>query len=606
MWIAQLDLFNFGSLRSAQFTFDAPITLIYGQNAAGKSSVADAIQWNLTNVCRGTDARGAGVDNLIAGGADAMKVGLVIGHDGRRTTVIRGVKGRTTALEVDGAGGSIATRQAELYAALGVTSGLLTALCESRAFLDLSHQDAKAMLLRVLNVRVTVDGEALTLEQLDTRYNEAFDQRKTAKATLAAIRVPPAPEDDAPDVALLEAQLADLREEEKRLLAAAATDDGRRETLEREHRTTCNDLARLEHSIDLTTDLTAAIDALDERIALLEPAEGDEPRTQAHRTRLAEADGRLPMLERTLSSIATHDPKKGCVLDGAIPCKTAASHFAGQVGKLEQEIVSLKAQKDQAREALEAVRAAVAKRTRLESDLKGLKDRQAARAQLLARQQDLQADRDRRQAEIAALPAPAEKSPALTTLQARIAKGQETIAEARLVVDAWHRHTDESAKQQAASKRVADLEQRVERLGPKGARVQALDAAIGTFEAAINDALARFGYELRFQLDPWDVQVNGRSLVRLSVSERLRVGLSLQLALADVTGLGFVVIDGADILDAKNRRTLVELLDGWEGQAIVTATRDDPPAPMEGVAVYWLTCDRSVTHVERIGEAVTA
>jgi hypothetical protein len=116
----------------------------------------------------------------------------------------------------------------------------------------------------------------------------------------------------------------------------------------------CDDLARVEASVEKTVDLTAKIAELEARLAELEPAEGDEPRLQTQRTRSPTADGRLPMLERTLDAIRTHDPKKGCVLDAGIPCKTATTHFAGQVSKLEQQVMTLKAEKDSATEALTA------------------------------------------------------------------------------------------------------------------------------------------------------------------------------------------------------------------------------------------------------------
>jgi hypothetical protein len=76
---------------------------------------------------------------------------------------------------------------------VGGHEGVVTALTRSRAFLDLKHAEAKDLLLQVLNVRVDVGGERLTLAQLDARYEEAFEARRDAKARAAAIRVPDAP-----------------------------------------------------------------------------------------------------------------------------------------------------------------------------------------------------------------------------------------------------------------------------------------------------------------------------------------------------------------------------------------------------------------------------
>jgi DNA repair exonuclease SbcCD ATPase subunit len=606
MRIQQLELTNFGSHRTSRFTFDAPITLIYSLNNGGKSTVCDAIEYLLTGKTRGTDARGAGVDALIYEGADRMKVSATVEAADGVATVVRGVTGRTTAFQLNGEGGTLAERQAAFYALVGGHEGVLTALTRSRAFLDLKHADAKDLLLQVLNVRVDVDGERLTLVQLDARYEQAFEARREAKARAAAIRVPDPPTDAAPDVDALEAQLRELRGVEHAKLASTAKADGERGALEAEHARVVEDLMRVKTSLEVLPDMTAKIAELGAQLDTLEPAEGQETALQKHRTALAAADGRLPMLERTLTQIQEHDPKKGCVLDAAIPCKTATSHFAGQVSKLEQQVMTLKAEKDSATEALAAQKKLSGDRENLERQLRDLHYRHTSRTQLVERATELTATRDRLHDEIAALPPAAGPDPDLEALQARIARGEQTIRDARAVADACARHREATTQAAAAAKHVAELEAKVDRLGPKGERVQALAASLAVFEGAINGSLAKFGYSLHFEVDPWQVTVNGRSVTRLSESERLRVGVSLQIAIAEVTGIGFVVIDGADLLDATNRGLLVSLLSVFDGQAIVTATRDQAPGPIDGVAVYWLTLERGVTRVDRIGSPVAA
>jgi hypothetical protein len=129
----------------------------------------------------------------------------------------------------------------------------------------------------------------------------------------------------------------------------------------------------------------------------------------------------------------------------------------------------------------------------------------------------------------------------------------------------------------------------VDLLGPKGVRVGALGEALEAFSHAINEALGAFGYTLDFVLDPWGVSVNGRDSALLSTSERLRVGVAFALALATATKIGFVCIDGADLLDGPGRGILAELLLAWSGgQVIVAATRDTPLASSEGMTAYWL------------------
>ena len=69
-------------------------------------------------------------------------------------------------------------------------------------------------------------------------------------------------------------------------------------------------------------------------------------------------------------------------------------------------------------------------------------------------------------------------------------------------------------------------------------------------------------------------------LIYLSKSEQFRFGLAFQIALAMVTGLQFVVIDRADVLDKEKRRMLTSLLlNSKLEQAIVLATNEEPAPP---------------------------
>ncbi len=621
MRIDHVSLTNFGVYRDATFHFPDPVTLVYGDNGTGKSSLAQAIEFALTGRCQGLDGGGRGVGLLFAAGTSSLTValdvrGLPLGSADKVRTIQRRAQGDRAEVSffVDGLAGSATAQQAELYTQLGISEDILIALCDARAFLDLKHADAKAAVMKVLRVSADIDGQSYTLEQLDAAYRVAFEDRKSAKAVLASIVVPSKPIEAAPDVAALEQQLQAVRQEESQRVAARAKDDGRRDQLERDLQAADNTLHRLEQALEKTTDLSAAIAKAERDLEALEPTEGAETRLQTHRTKLATADGRLPMLERTLTAIQEHDPKKGCVLDGTIPCKTAASHFAGQVTRLEQEVQNLRADKDAAQEALEAARKLAADRDMAQKRLASLRERNAAREELLRQQQGAIATRTRLHDEIAALPAPAAVDPALEQLRQRITRGEQTIREGRALVEAWKTYEAAKAKRAEHAKKVEALEQKVEQLGPNGVRVQALAAAVSTFEAVINAALERFGYTLAISVDPWAVVVNGRPAVRLSESERLRVGLALQLALAEVSGLNFAVLDGADLLTAKNRALLADLLQVWTGedatrQVIVTASRDEPPvARIPGVGMYWLETVNGLAKVTNLtaGEMVTA
>ncbi len=112
------------------------------------------------------------------------------------------------------------------------------------------------------------------------------------------------------------------------------------------------------------------------------------------------------------------------------------------------------------------------------------------------------------------------------------------------------------------------------------ADVEAVQNRLHDLRTETNSALRKLGHSEGPGLP------SGRSLKRYSESEQFRFGVAFQIALAAVTGIRFVVVDGADILDKEGRKMLTGLLltSGLD-QAIVLATSEEaPPSVMpEGV-----------------------
>ena len=108
---------------------------------------------------------------------------------------------------------------------------------------------------------------------------------------------------------------------------------------------------------------------------------------------------------------------------------------------------------------------------------------------------------------------------------------------------------------------------------------------MGSFTEDLNRHLAAFGYTCNIALEPFEIRVISSnddrldfSLKHLSESERFRFSVAFQIALAIVTGLRFVVIDRADVLDKDKRKLFSGLLmNSGLDQAIVLATSDEAP-----------------------------
>lgn len=136
--------------------------------------------------------------------------------------------------------------------------------------------------------------------------------------------------------------------------------------------------------------------------------------------------------------------------------------------------------------------------------------------------------------------------------------------------------------------RIAVLGKILEFFGPDGAVLRQANACMKAFQDTLNRRLSDFGYTASLVSEPFEIRVTREGsdifalpLRLLSASERFRFGIAFQIALAEITGVRLVVIDGADVLDNARRRLLTALLMRSEiDQAIVLATGEGP-APAE-------------------------
>lgn len=623
--IGRVALQQFGSHADTDLAFTQPVTFIVGPNGHGKTTIVEALLWALTGrYARGTDGRGANTGELIRTGHTAARVTV---HTSGAGDVLREVKGGKVRLLIEEQTVTEPDAQLAIYARMRTTEGRLRAVCHGATLLDADHAAGKDLLLDVLQVRVTVGAQTYTLPQLDAAYDKAFDDRKAAKRDRDAIRVPARPEQPAPDVAALEQRLADYREEEKRLIAASAETDGTRRQLHARVASLTSQRDRLQGEIDASASVHDDLDRLEQRLTELraapEPSADVDGDLTTLREQLVTASGRLRLLEDAVAGIASHSPTKGCVIDAAIPCKTSAKAFGDALTTLRSDLEQLREEvrttqpRIQELEALARGReqaAGVRQRqiAAVEQDRSRLQSRARMRQADEARIAEVRADLEELEAELAACGPVAEASPRLAEVRASITKGEtEVLPAARRLVDAWRVYEDAQRRALEAGQTAERLEQLVEQLGPKGARVAALTAAVAAFTDRINTYLQRFGLTLAIEIEPWCVRVNGRPASRLSASERFRVGACLQLALADYTGLHLAVIDNADVLVTPDARAAFNALAiEWAlaapgRQVIVVAAKEDawriPAIP--GTAVYRVRQDADgISRVTRESE----
>lgn len=236
MRIASIEIDNFRSYERAEYRFTEPVAFILGRNGTGKSTVIEALQWCLTGKTRGVDGTGAGFKDLMRSGAAAMGVRAEVELEagGPSLTVTRRATTKGAQLQVSAWTGASGQQQQALYEVLEANEDVLLAVLDTTQILDAHHAAAKSTLMGVLNVRVEhpdKPGEFIPIEELDRLHDEAFTDRTAARKRLAAILVPPAPEEVPPPIEELEAELEAVREEERQLIAQTSDARARHEQL---------------------------------------------------------------------------------------------------------------------------------------------------------------------------------------------------------------------------------------------------------------------------------------------------------------------------------------------------------------------------------------
>jgi DNA repair exonuclease SbcCD ATPase subunit len=179
----------------------------------------------------------------------------------------------------------------------------------------------------------------------------------------------------------------------------------------------------------------------------------------------------------------------------------------------------------------------------------------------------------------------------------RINKGERVLEMAQQAESATERWQAYVRQNSALEAKIGLLDKLTEFFGPNGAMMSQSSGRIGSFTENLNRHLAAFGYSCSIVLEPFEIRVTsssdarlGFSLKQLSESERFRFSIAFQIALAIVTGLRFVVIDRADVLDKDRRKLLTGLLmkSGLD-QAIVLATSDEAAPSIVPQGVRFLT-----------------
>jgi len=583
MKISKLELKNFRCHEDAALELDR-LNFILGPNGAGKSSIQMAIEELLTGKCQVTDGAGRGAEDLIQTGAKEFDLHAVLETAQSKTlTVNRRRSARNHVLNVAGRNGQLAAIQQGIYRDLGAGEDVLAALLNASRFVEMDTKEQKRLLAQVLNTgEIPVPGKirALipnvlisTIADLDNAYKLFFAERTDVNRQLKQLgeaeSEPMVPE-DCPATEAVEGKLRDLHTEKEtqiRKQAEVAADNERLET-ERGH---------LEQDKQAAKDDLLPQEEFKHMGAEVEKADSYRALQQT----IINCQGKINVLIESLQKL-----KK---LRGA-DCPTCLQPLDKK--GLKKTIFTLQGDLTKEEKNLEVWQEERAQRYDPAAALRALEKHQRADFRMEELDRDLKKLRAPRKAAVDLFDGEIQK------LAERIDKGEailRQVCELRQAKSLWQQANQQRSE---LAQRKQELETLVEFFGPTGVKAKLVGDRSTDFCAALNRHLIRFGFAVSVKAGQlWvctDVPAGSALAIhQLSDSEKFRFGVAFQIALAEITGLKFAVIDHADILDDDCRQQLTAMLmEAQLDQAIVLSTAKElPPAaesPPEGVKFFWL------------------
>lgn len=617
MRIKEVALNNFRSHRSTKITGMGKFVVLLGLNGAGKSTILDAIAYALTGVCRGVDDRGVGGEHLVtsfAADADQAKkpksFGVSVVAD--KGTIVRGL-----------GEGPRAKVQAEIGRKFGVDPEVARILVQTGAFTRLKPAEQKAVVLSLAGSKVSAEdilallgpsASAFDATSVPLESVEAIDKadrdlravRPELKREIAAVVVPEAQEglaDVAKSIQAAEADLRELRAERDAAVRAASDYSSRRSSAADEDRrlkAEYDSLGEQDGSFERLPKLQAELTELQEEDAERQKKYGElrssvdtlsgqiETLRQQHGA-FAKLKGSCPTCQRVITKTDSDAVTKNL--------KTAAQKINAELEPKKAELEKLAYDSKAGARILE---------------LRGLVDR-ASRAKAAAEQAgQRRALIEKRRGEVAKILGQAAPAAAdVAAMEADITAGEGYLAKQRESANAEQSRAAAANRKADLERRLVNLEELIEKLGPKGpVRAKLMEGGGDELMAEVNAFAVVVGLpEITVEAGgAFTVYVGGLPAALLSASEEYRLNLAFGAAIAKRSGAGIIFLDGAEILDGDNRAAVNDVLEkaGLE-QAFLAATPTDMPdfVPVEDKdwTIYGVTKTAGVSAVSPMPSA---
>jgi hypothetical protein len=590
MKIDKLQIRNFRSHQDTVLPL-ARLNVIRGLNGYGKSSIQMAIEEAFTGRCAVTDEAGRGADDLIRDGG--KEFGIKVEVPGVVIECRRNHAGLTQIVhsKQNHVGKAAMGWIAEHIAPIDALSSVLN----SYRFLGMNEKEQKSLLAGALaSDPVEIDPKILDIlpdaypgvvktdigsaAECDALHKVLFDVRADAKRELKAFGTPEPPEvpEDMPKLGQVSSQIAELEGKKRELVTLRSRNElAVQETNSKKRIAYQEKKNKLETARNILKEMNGWVIETSEELSNLQKqlkrrGEADKLDSQIANLKAQQETLRNERAQLT-KPVQTECPHCHRPYDNVVPDHSA------RLAEIEQEAQKLLEEIQKVQDTRSKLPNFEEIQRKIDRHLMAMPKVDAAEVVVkdygnLTEPDYSKADTSEMDAEISALDDRIRNGRAIEQRVVRYEEQQK----------AYQQTQD---KREKLEKQIAVLEQLVQYFSDSGPiKAKLIGGKLPAFRDKINRVLARFGFECEFEMDPYvlgiiNIGANGEivgqplKLKQLSKSEQYRFGVAFQIALAEATEIGFVVIDEADILSSDARQQLTtELLSSNLDQAIVLST----------------------------------
>ncbi len=631
MRITQAHLTNIGSHKDTTIDFER-LTTVSALNHAGKSTLANSIEFAFTSRCDVTDgAKERKQTDLLRFGQELGAIELLLDLDGvpvehRASLSMRSGLNVTRRNPQDKGWNPV-----PLADDMKADRDVLSCLCNNRYFIDSDPADQKSLLASIIlpatyewpeniksdlhSLRMTPDWSATPFRIIEACYDKAFKTRTDVNRDIKAWRPPSdGTKYDGPPIEEVRSTLATRQSERTQIavrqqelsgaIAQAHQQKANHERRAADAQAKIANEQKEREAIAAGALTKAAIKKLETEAAGAKQAADLEAAVSARNSSIESFD-------RQIKAVAS--------LEGTPKCPTCFQSITDDV--IEALGAPLIAARDSLlklnradRDARKAWGDPAGAQKKLDAALTVEQDFARIDKRIASLEREVKsATEEAEKINPDALPKPDSLLEKLAELDTRIQLGTGFL-EAASRADALKGDHDKAMKRKAElDAQLATLERLLAYFGPKGIKATLIAEHIGSFEQRVNVSLARWGYECSLSIEPWSFTVRRAGsryacqLHMLSRSEKLRFANAFSVALAVVSGWGFVILDDSEtIVGDQDSVALLKLLYESElDQAIVLlATTQERTANRPGTA--FIALDESIedeistTHVREL------